>query len=250
MRFRSFCWLPLLVLLAWGCSKDYSYEGGNANRRCVDCEYLPVCDSSFFRYVDSNGTRIDTLDNQMFVLGDSTINGRRYSKVSGFATFNTGLFANCDNGDYRLLFPLTALGINLDSMLNALLQVPGSPFPIPPGLIRAPQTITTSVLKVGVPVGGTWLDTIYNLSLPPLVTLFAGLRYTVVAKGVQRTVFSNTYNDVIHVRSTTQVISTLISLPVNFSIDYYFAKGVGLIEVQVRQPTGPERVLKLYSYTL
>jgi hypothetical protein len=233
------------------CSKDYSYEGGpGGNRRCVRCEYLPVCDSSLFRYVDSTPTRVDTLENRMAVLGDTLISGKRYTRVSGFATFNTGLLANCDNGDYRLLFPLSALGLNLDSVVRVLLQGVQLPVPIPPSLIRVPQTVETSVLKSDLAVGGTWTDTLYNLSLPPLVTFFAGLRYRIEEKGVQRTVLGQSYPNVIHVRSEAQLVSNVASLPLNFSIDYYFARNVGLVEVQVRQNGQLQRTLLLNSFTL
>jgi hypothetical protein len=207
-----------------------------------------VCDSSLFRYIDSVDNRIDTLDNQMMILGDSTINGKRFKKISGFATFNTGLFANCDGGDYRLLFPLSALGLNVDSVVNEILG--GLPIPIPPNMLNIPKTVQTSVLKTNLPVNSTWTDSIFTVALPPFFSLVAGLEYRIIAKGIQYTVLQKTYNNVIHVKSDLKVVSALFNLPLDFSIDYFFARDVGIIEVQVRNAGILQRTLKLYSYNL
>jgi hypothetical protein len=87
---RSICTVILLVVLASACKKEYSYEGGNGiSRKCVGCEYLPLCDSSVFVYVDSSNT-IDTLTGIVRVGTDSSIDGKTYSHVTGFAAFPTG----------------------------------------------------------------------------------------------------------------------------------------------------------------
>lgn len=244
--FRKFAaFIFLLVLIS--CKKDYSLEA-NPFKKCVNCTYLPVCDSSVFVYTDSSATSVDTLTNLMTVYGDTTVNGQNFTSVSGFATFNTGLLANCDNQDYKLLFPVSALGLNTDSLVAALLtQIP---IPIPPGLINFPETIQTSVLKANLPVNSTWTDTIYSLSLPPLISFSAGLNYTIIGKGLQRNIYQVNYTDVIHVRSELVVNSPLINLPLDYTIDYFFAKDVGIIEVQVTEASVVQRVLKLYSYQL
>ena len=246
MRFAT---LLLLVILV-GCQKEIDWSEKAANRNCISCEYLPVCDSLLYRYVDSAANRVDTLDNRMAILGDSTIKGKRFYKVSGFATFNTGLYANCDGGDYRLLFPLSALGINVDSLVNDLVQSLGLPFPIPPSLLNIPKTVQTSVLKSTLPVNAAWTDTIYNLSVPPLLSLFAGLEYKILEKGIQRKVFQKTYNNVMHVQSNIKLVSPLFNLPLNFTIDYFFAKDVGIVEVQISNAGVVQRTLKLYSYQI
>ncbi len=250
MFFRfSFFTLLIAILFFSSCKKEYSREGGSF-RNCVSCEYLPVCDSSVFVYVDSVDGRIDTLENTMQIFGDTTIAGKKFTSVSGFATFNTGLYANCDGGDYRLLFPLSALGIDVDSIVNDLLQTIQLPIPLPPGLINIPTTVQTSVLKTAVPVGGMWTDTIYNLSLPPFLSLLFGLEYTMIEKNVSRSVFQKTYSNVMHVRSELKLVSTLITLPLDFTIDYYFARDTGIIEVQVSSAGVVERSLRLWSYRI
>ncbi|MBA2746349.1 MAG: hypothetical protein H0U44_09005 [Flavisolibacter sp.] len=237
----------LLTASFFSCKKEYSFEGGNF-KNCISCTYLPVCDSSQYVYVDSTPTSVDTLHNTMYILGDSTINGKLFKKVSGFATFNTGLYANCDNQDYRLLFPLAALGLNLDSIVNDLLQQ--VPIPIPPGLISVPSTVETSVLKANLPTNSTWTDVIYQVNIPFLFSFSMGLEYTLLEKNVPRTVYQKTYNDVIHVKSVLKINSTQINIPLDFEIDYYFAKDVGIIEVHITEANAVTRVLKLHSYQL
>lgn len=239
--------LFVVVLALISCKKDYSLEGGNF-RNCIDCTYLPVCDSSVFVYTDSTSSSLDTLTNVMSVYEDTTIGGKTFKSVSGFATFNTGLFANCDNQDYRLLFPVSALGIDIDSLITELLTQ--LPLPIPPNLINFPETIQTSVLKANLPVNAQWTDTIYQVSIPPLITFSAGIAYTIVGKGLQRSIYQNSYNDVIHVKSELLIVSSFINIPLDITIDYFFAKDVGLIEVQLSQASVVQRVLKLYSYQL
>jgi hypothetical protein len=235
----------LLVFIS--CKKEYSQEG-SSNKKCIHCIYLPVCDSSVFVYTDSSSTGLDTLTNVMSVFGDTTINGKTFTAVSGFATFNTGLYANCDNQDYRLLFSTAALGINIDSLINDLLTQ--LPFPIPPGLVNFPSTIQTSVLKANLAANATWTDTIYQLAIPPLLSFNVGINYTLVAKGLQRSIYQNNFTNVIHVKSELAVVSSLINVPLDLSIDYFFAKDVGLVEVQVSQAAVLQRVLKLYSFQL
>jgi hypothetical protein len=237
----------LLLVVFFSCKKEYSLEGAD-NKNCINCTYLPVCDSSVYVYTDSSATGLDTLTNVMSVFGDTIINGKTFRGVSGFATFNTGLYANCDNQDYRLLFSTAALGLDLDSIVNDLLTQ--LPFPIPPGLINVPTTIQTSVLKAGLPVNSTWNDTIFSVAIPPLLTFSLGLDYSIVGKGLQRSIYQNNYNDVIHVRSSLALTSSVINIPLDISIDYFFARDVGIIEVQLSEASVVQRVLKLYSYQL
>ena len=237
----------ILILTLISCKKDYSLED-SPNKKCVNCIYLPVCDSSVFVYTDSTATSVDTLTNLMSIYGDTIVNGQTFTSVSGFATFNTGLLANCDNQDYKLLFPVAALGLNTDSLIAALLtQIP---VPIPPSLINFPETIQTSILKANQPVNATWSDNIYSLSLPPLLTFNVGLDYTIIGKDLQRSIYAVNYSNVIHVRSELVVNSSLINLPLDYTIDYFFAKDVGIIEVHVTEGSVVQRILKLYSYQL
>jgi hypothetical protein len=240
-----------LVLLVTACKKEYSYEGGNGiPRKCVGCEYLPLCDSSVFVYVDSSNT-IDTLTGIVRVGSDSTIDGKTYSHVTGFAAFPDGLLYNCDGGDYKTILDISSFGINTDSIVQALLQTLPLPFPIPPGTIQVPEKFKTSFLKTTLPVNGSWNDVLYSFGLPPLFSFSASLDYKIIEKGVQRTEFQKTYSNVIHVSGKLKITSTLgnIAAP-NFVVDYFFAKDVGIIEIKIFEDNVLTRHTKLWSYQI
>ena len=236
----------LIALIS--CKKDFSMEGGTSGKKCVNCTYLPVCDSSVFVYTDSTPTSLDTLTNLMTIYGDTIVNGQNFTEISGFATFNTGLLANCENQDYKLLFPVSALGLDTDSLIAELLTQ--LPVPIPPNLINFPETIQTSVLKASLPANSSWIDTIYSISIPFIANFTLALDYTIMGNGLQRSIYLENYTDVIHVRSNLVINSNLIILPIDYSIDYYCARDIGLIEVQISEVASVQRVLKLYSYQL
>ena len=238
-------------MVASSCKKEYSYEGGSSpTRKCVGCEYLPLCDSSVFVYVDSSNT-IDTLTGIVRVGTDSSIDGKTYSHVTGFAAFPDGLLYNCDGGDYKTILDISSFGINTDSIVQALLQTLQLPFPIPPGTIQVPEQFKTSFLKTSQPVNGTWNDVLYNFGLPPIFSFTAGLDYKIIEKGVQRTLFQKTFSNVIHVRGKLSISSTLGNIPApGFAVDYFFAKDVGIIEIQIFENNVMTRDTKLWSYQL
>ena len=135
--------------------------------------------------------------------------------------------------------------------MQVLLGTIQLPIPLPPGLIQIPKQIKTSFLKTTVPLNGIWTDTIYSLSFPPLLSIFAGLEFKVIEKNVQRTVFQKTYPNVIHVSGKLKFVSTLGSFPIPaYVVDYFFAKDVGIIEIQIRNNNVLTRVTKLWSYKL
>jgi hypothetical protein len=123
--------------------------------------------------------------------------------------------------------------------------------PIPPGLIQIPKQFKTSFLKTNVAANGTWTDTLYSLSFPPLLNIFAGLEYKIVEKNVQRTVFQKKFPNVIHVSGKLKFVSTLGNFPIPaYVVDYFFAEDVGIIEIQIRNNNVLTRLTKLWSYKL
>ena len=110
----------ILSLFLAGCKKEYSYEGGYINDNCINCAYLPVCDSSQFTYIDSTVAGVDTVRTMMFILGDTLINGNKFSKITPLAAFSQGLLYNCNNQEYKSFFSIAGLGINLDSVVMNL----------------------------------------------------------------------------------------------------------------------------------
>ena len=242
--------LILFALLISACKKEYSYEGGQGTRKCVGCEYLPLCDSSVFVYVDSSNT-IDTLTGIVRVGTDSTIDGKTYSHVTGFAAFPDGLLYNCEGGDYKTILDISSFGINTDSIVQALLATIQLPFPIPPGTIQVPEQFKTSFLKTTLPLNGSWNDVLYSFGLPPLFNFSASLDYKIIEKNVQRTIFQKTYSNVIHVRGKLNIISTAGNIPApDIVVEYFFAKDVGIIEIQIFESNVVTRDTKLWRYQL
>jgi hypothetical protein len=239
----------LLVSFLVSCQKENSFEG-DPSRRCVACSYLPLCDSSVFTYVDSANT-IDTLRGTVRIGTDTTIAGQSYSRVTGFAAFPNGLMYNCSGGDYKTLLYLSDFGLNADSLEAQLLQLVQLPIPLPPGVLNLPSSFRTSFLNTNVPVNGNWVDTIYSLNFPPLLSVFAGLKYTIREKGISKTLFQRTYTNVIHVQGETQFTSTLGAIPLpSLKLDYYFSENVGIIQTQIRRNDTLTRDTKLYQYRL
>jgi len=250
MPFRKLYLVAILFILFTGCKKEYSYEGGGVYRKCVGCEYLPLCDSSVFVYVDSSNT-IDTLTGVVRIGKDTSIDGTTYSHVTGFAAFPDGLLYNCDGGNYKTILDISSFGINTDSIVQVLLQQVQLPIPIPPGSIHIPNQYKTSFLRTSLPANGTWKDTLFNFGFPPLFSFTAALDYKIVEKNVQRAEFQKNFSNVIHVSGKLSVASTLGNIPVpGFSVDYFFAKGVGIIEIQIYNNGALTRQTKLWKYTL
>ena len=80
-----------------------------------------------------------------------------------------------------------------------------------------------TLVKSNEPVGTTWRDV---LPIPNNQTEIN--EYTIIAKGLTRTVAGITYNNVIQLRQ--EVSSTYYGTTPYMHIDQYMAKGVGLIE--------------------
>ncbi|HEY0731117.1 MAG TPA: hypothetical protein VGD33_01765 [Chitinophagaceae bacterium] len=240
----------ILSLFLAGCKKEYSYEGGYINDNCINCAYLPVCDSSQFTYIDSTVAGVDTVRTMMFILGDTLINGSKFSKITPLAAFSEGLLYNCYNQEYKSFFSIAGLGVNLDSIVNELSLILPLPVPIPPNLIQIPESALITFLKVNASVNSTWMDTLINVGLPPLLSGYVGLEHKILAKNVTRMTFQNSFGNVIHVQSTLRIVTSLTTIPVDLSIDTYFAKDVGIIEMEVKNAGETQILSKLYEYIL
>jgi hypothetical protein len=93
--------IVLLGCLAIACQKEIGFGNGSGatqttSVRCTSCSYLPVCDSTKLSYIDSSASGIDTIASTLAILGDTTINGRKFTRVSPSAIFSQGLLYNCD----------------------------------------------------------------------------------------------------------------------------------------------------------
>jgi len=235
----------LLGILAVSCQKEIQFGNGtnqNPLVRCTTCSYLPVCDSTKLTYVDSTAAGVDTTQSTLIILGDTTINGRKFTKVSPSSVFSQGLLYNCDGGDYRIYQPVPDLGINIDSLIQSL--------GLPIGTVPIPSHIQTTILKSGANAGATWSDTVFQFSPLPLFNVVAKLHYKLEQKGIQRSVLGKLYNNVIRVTSKLNIVIPLMPLPLDITIDYYFAEGIGIIETKTTNNGIVQAQSKLYQYKI
>jgi hypothetical protein len=243
------CFLLILLVgtIGFACQKEI--EPGDSNNqtptpsvRCTSCSYLPVCDSTQLTYIDSTALGVDTATSTLAILGDTTISGTKYTKVSPSAVFTQGLLYNCDGGNYRIYQQVPDLGIDIDSLLGSL--------GLPTGVITIPSHIRTTILKTGVSAGATWSDTVFKVTPFPFVDIVAKLDYKIEEKGVQRTVYGKVHNNVTHVSSKLNIAIPLMPLPFDVRVDYYFAEGVGIIETRTTSNGAVQAQSRLYRYKI
>jgi len=221
----------LAVMIFVSCQKEITFEnadggtggggtGGSSN--CKACAYLPWCDGSVYSYYDTafGGSPTVSADTIQFVK-DTTFGGRTYQKIvtKGFAS--TPYYTNCTNGVSRYtIFDIPATGGSISK-------------------------IELRMVDANLAVNGTWNDTIQN-GLGQTVIY----KNTIKAKAVSRTLHTNTFSDVIHVESIAGVEVPLLGFLVTNKSDYYYARGVGLIEANVANEDGSlvyqHKVIKAY----
>jgi len=245
---KYFLSILLITLVMIACQKEIHFGGGTNPTnpvntvKCTGCNYLPVCDSTRLSYVDSSAAGKDTITSTLAILGDSTINGRKFTRVSPSAIFAQGLLYNCDGGDYRVYQAVPDLGIDIDSLIQSL--------GLPIGSVPIPSHIQTTILKSSANVGTTWSDTILQFMPVPFLNVVAKLDYKLEEKGIQRVVLGKTFSNVIHVSSKLNIVIPLVPLPIDISIDYYFAQDVGVIESRTINAGVVEANTKLLSYKI
>ncbi|TCJ14283.1 hypothetical protein EPD60_09790 [Flaviaesturariibacter flavus] len=265
----------LLVLLIVSCQKEISTEGlatvpgsgnGNpalpANRRCVSCTFLPLCDSSEFTYL-LDGT--DTSTGIIHLGTDTVVNGQTFSRVGGFAAFNGGIMYSCANQEYKLALPLSQFGLNPDTLRALLQPALDSLLPVPGAGINIPNTFYATILKAGQGAGTTWLDTLVTVNVPFTqgtttvnLRLFAGIEYTYLGKDISYSVLGTNYTNVQRVQGKPKIGLAGASagqLPLTIpdvegQVDFYFAGNIGLIEMNAADSTGLVSSAKLVRYRL
>lgn len=237
----------VLSLLFVACQKEIGFGNGSTNPapnvRCTSCSYLPVCDSTQLTYIDSTAMGMDTTKSILAILGDTTINGTKYTEVSPSGVFSQGLLYNCDGGNYRIYQEVPDLGIDIDSLLTSV--------GLPAGSINIPTHFQTTLLKTSVNAGATWSDTVFTATPLPFMTIVGKLDYKLEAKSTQRTVLGKVFNNVHHVSSKLNIFIPLMPpLPFDVRVDYYFAEGVGIIETATTSNGVVEAHSRLYQYKI
>ena len=230
----KFVYLFILSAILFSCKKELSFENGTGNAGgggtvggtggtagCKDCIYIPMCDGSWYTYNDTiTGTTQIATDTLKYAK-DTTIGSLTFKKFYS-STVQNSTFTNCTNGVTRII-TYNAVGASGSTV----------------------SAIDLTLLKANLAVNSTWTDIIVN-------PIGQQVQYidSIKEKGVSRTVSGINYPDVIHVFVTTGIDIAGIGFIVTNTTDYYYARGVGLIEAIIADPNSgtilQHRTLKNY----
>ncbi len=194
---------------------------GNTSTNCKSCSYMPVCDGSWYTFLDTlNSVPAITTDSIRFVK-DTTIDSKTFVKLYSPLS-NSYSYYNCTDGATRaIVYDANTFGGGTISVADII------------------------ILKANLPAGGSWTNQVVN----PIGQL-AKYNFTIKEKGISRTLNGKTYNDVIHVYAETGIDVPTIGFTLVSITDYYFAKNIGLIENIISQPISgavlQHRVVKSY----
>lgn len=200
------------------------------NLTCKECLYMPLCDKSWFTYVDSvAGTPEKESTLNMNFVKDTTVLGLSYRVFKDATGKQT--YYHCSGGVVKAFTV--------------------QPVTTPTGTIIVTAVITP--LKYEEPVGGTWKDEIEVKSPPPALSTFNTYNYTMVSKNGTLVVKGKTYTDVIKVKQETVSVYGGVEMSTILQY-YYYAKGIGFIKSEMETEDlfgvtlGYYRMLKEYHY--
>ncbi len=206
-------WLLAAAVLAFtACKKDKSEERpykGNV------CDYAPYTNGSsftFYNITSTGDTTIYTLEGK----GDSLLNGQAWLVMQEQSSGEKTLF-RCGNGDYEQLADYSGF--------------PGGPA----------DPVRNVYLRESMNLGGSWTETIL-VDLPVFGKVNLTLTNTIMQKGTSKTVLGQRFENVIGVRTDFSVPPIL---PAETLFTRYFAKGVGMIQVDTEQDTAV-----IFSYSI
>ena len=192
-----------------GCTFSVDVTGGVVvpPAGCKDCEYVPTCVGSWYKYQTETFGTTDTFRSTYLSTVDTLVGSITYAKMlvrTGTSAGNRDDFSyiSCNNGE-SVAFQYNAVGASGTTL--AFLKVTG--------------------LKANLPVGGTWVDIIQNQTGQDVTNTF-----TIEEKGISRTVLGTTYSNVIHVHLVQTIEVPLIGTQEVGTAEYYYARGVGLVE--------------------
>jgi hypothetical protein len=215
-------YIILFIMVAlFSCRKEFTLEGSNSSSdtsggggsssgsiniaTCKQCVYTPMCDGSKYTYLIEMYGSTQTVTDTVQYLKDTTIDNKTFSKIF-MRGENSTTYENCTNGEMRVI------------MYNATSTTSGTTV----------AKIDMRELVANLAVNGVWTDTIINSAGQTVVYVDS-----VKAKGVSRTVNSKNFSDVIHVYTEAYVIDLYLGSVLSLQADYYYAKGIGLIEAVI-----------------
>lgn len=198
------------AILLLACRKEKSNENP-----FVICGYTPYSNGSFFTFENVTSNR-DTVDYTLTVKGDTLVNGDTYAKL---VHDSFTVYIRCDNGHSYQFMP----SINL------------------PGYQLQPKA--NRFLIEDKPLGGTWSDTIL-LTVSGLKQMGL-LQYSIVEKGITKTVYGREFQNVIGVKQDAAFIIGGTAVPVGTLAVNYYALHIGPIQIDKENDT-----TRLKDYTI
>ncbi len=196
------------ILGSNGCNFSITF-GGNTNPppvippvagACKSCSYIPMCVGSKYEYADTTYGQITARITEYISSTDTTVDGKIFQKITDIS--GQASYLNCANGE------TTLLGFALVSNNGNTLQ-----------------KFLTIMLKANAAVGATWSDTQSYLGQS------IQQNYKIEKKGISKTLNGFTFNDIIEVsvdKGLTVPGIGFVSAGITY---YYYAKGIGLVEV-------------------
>ncbi|MCW3090113.1 MAG: hypothetical protein JWP81_1182 [Ferruginibacter sp.] len=200
------------------CSGNAAPPSGGTG--CKACVYVPLCVGSKYSYYDTVYGVASIKNGDLLSSVDTLINSKIYQKIA--VSSGTGYY-NCTNGETNTIaYGATSLG----------------------GITL--QKIQMTMIKANATVGTTWSDDVINQLGQTVVQ-----KFTIEAKGVSKMVGTFNFTDIIVVRLETGIDLPPFGYIGSALSKYYYAKGVGLVEVTTADPnSGLEifhSVIKSYS---
>lgn len=213
MNQRSLLYLIVLIAAFSACKKEESREAPLSGNTC---DYAPYTTGSQFEYQQTGINPVDTFNYVMRVKGDTVVDGSTYR-----------LLRDEETGDFSMF--------QCRSTVYTQLMSPGS-------LPDAPaEAVRTNYLYTNIALGGGWSEQMV-VTIPGLGDLLMTINYTIVKKGTSKTVLGKEYNNVIGVRMDISVPPIINSEELSTT---YYAKGLGLIEMDMEEDT-----TRLKTYTI
>lgn len=197
-------------LLFISCNKNPAIQDNPVNERfdCKECSYVPMCDGQryIYEHITNNGTTMEVRDTLQYIK-DTNINAVMFRKFR-FATNNyvANQYHTCVGN-----ITLHAFYFNLGGNTLTLKQ--------------------STRLNPNLSVNDHWSDSLVYSS--GVATIY---KNTIIEKGITRTVNGRGFSDVIHILvETTRYDPSSGIFPLD-NTDYYYARGVGLIETNSTNP--------------
>lgn len=223
MKLKLLSLLAATALLLSACEKDFSEENGDlpisnngsgsggsgggtggsgSIAGCKDCIYVPRCDGSVYKYIDTAAGSVTQRNYTLQFVKDTTIDSQVYQKFLGEGG-NTPTYYNCTSG------------VSTSIIYNGASQG-GTVLPY----------VKLTLLKANEPVGATWTSNFTD----PTSGLVIINTFNIVAKDITRNVNGVNYNNVIHLHMVQSAVVPGLGNQILTQNDYYIAKGIGNIE--------------------